>query len=384
MNAVRGERLALRNGVVFDSLTGSFRPGDLVMANGRITGLGRDAGSSDVEFDVTGAIISPGLIDMHAHVFSGQDLGVDADVSGPRSGTTTYVDAGSAGAHLWGAMHHEIAARATRIAAFINIASIGTTSIRLQGELRTAAYTDVDECVAAASDPARPAVGVKVRASLDVAGDQADLAVAAGRLAADTLGLPLMVHLGPAPATLEKILDALGPGDILTHCFTHFSANGMVRDGQILDAVMAARDRGVLFDVGHGASGFDVATASAALCAGFLPDTISTDLHVYSAEHVIDLPAVLTRFLAIGAPLPEVLRRATATPAAVLGLLEQGVGHLRVGGRADVAVLRVLESPHQFVDAAGTALRSSDRLVVEHTVRDGSLVFSRTATKENS
>lgn len=365
--------LALRNGRVFDAATGRLTAGEVGIAGDRIAAVGPSVGAAETSIDIAGAVVAPGLVDLHAHVFSGQDLGLDADVIGPPSGTTTFVDAGSAGAHLWGAMQQEIATRSTRILALVNIASIGTTSIRLSGELKHPAYADADACVAAMRS--RSPAGVKVRASNDVAGEHADAALAAGRRAADELGVPLMVHLGPPPSQIDTILDTLRTGDILTHCFTHFAANGVVRDGRIAASARAARERGVLFDVGHGASGFDVTTARAALAMDFPPDTISTDLHRYSMDHVIDLPAVLTRFLALGLPLEDALRRATRAPAAALGLLDQGIGTLVAGGVADVAVLRVVNDPHTFVDAAGTLLPAPERLVIEHTIRAGVPVF---------
>lgn len=371
--------LAIRGGLIFDALGESLAPGDVLVKDGVVIALGPDVPDVTARdtIDATGAIVSPGLVDMHVHIFRGQDLGIDAGQIGPRAGTTTFVDTGSAGAHLWEAFHHVTAQLPQRVRAFINIATIGTTSIVLQGELATGRYIDVDACVAAARSQF-PAVGVKVRASKDVASVNADPALRAARRAADELGRPLMVHLGPAPSEVETILDELRVGDILTHCFTAFAENGLLVDGALRPCVVAARERGVLFDVGHGASGFDSATASQALQLGFLPDTISTDLHAYSVGHVIDLPSVLTRFLALGASLEDVLVRATARPAAVLGLVGEGVGCLRVGGVADIAVLRLIDEDVEFVDVRGRPFSGRRRLTVSATVQAGE-VLHRTA-----
>ena len=163
------DQLVIRNGVVFDSIDGTFRPGDVIVSDGRVTAIGAGAPAQPgaVTIDVAGAIVAPGLVDMHTHIFRGQDLGIDAAAIGPPTGTTTFVDTGSAGAHLWGAFHTAIADVPQRVLAFINIATVGTTSILLQGELATGRYVDTAACVAAARE--RPAVGVKVRASCDVA-----------------------------------------------------------------------------------------------------------------------------------------------------------------------------------------------------------------------
>ncbi len=371
--------LAIRNGTIFDARDGTFSRGDVFVSDGRIIGI--ETGPSEADavetIDAGGAVVAPGLVDMHTHIFCGQDLGVDAAEIGPRAGTTTFVDTGSAGAHLWGAFHAVVARLPQRVLAFINISTVGTTSIRLQGELFTGRYIDHDACVAAARSDHR-AVGVKVRASRDVASTNADPALRAARAAADELGLPLMVHLGPAPSDVETILGELRQGDILTHCFTAFAENGLLDGTGLRRAVVEARERGVLFDVGHGASGFDSTSARSAVELGFLPDTISSDLHTYSVDHVVDLPTVLTRFVALGVSVADVLSRATYAPAAALGLTGDGVGHLRVGGVADIAVLRIANEPVEFVDANGTAFSGRQRVVVDTTIQGGTVLYRRT------
>jgi dihydroorotase len=260
-----------------------------------------------------------------------------------------------------------------RVVPFINISTIGITSMIHEGELATPAYADVDACVAAVAAIPR-AAGVKVRASENVGHEHTEAGLRAARAAADQLGLPLMVHLGPAPADVDTILGLLRAGDILTHCFTGFSENGLLLEDQLRPSVVAARERGVIFDVGHGMGGFRYDTARRAIELGFAPDTISTDLHLYSAELVVDLPTTLSRFLAIGMSVPDVLVRATAAPARALSLLDQGVGHLRVGGAGDIAVLRLADEAVDYVDVRGRRYAGSQRLTAEHTIQAGRLV----------
>lgn len=371
--------LLIVNGLLFDSSGGEFRPADVALTGTRVSDISSriDPLTAVQVLDVGGAIVAPGLVDLHAHVFSGQDLGLDADAVGPQSGTTTFVDAGSAGAHLWDAFQFEIAHKNTRILPFVNVATIGTTSIRLRGELSTPSYANVEACVAAMSETSHFPYGVKVRASGDVGGAHSDFALAAGRTIAERLGLPLMVHLGPAPSTRDTILGALRSGDVLTHCFTSYVDNGLIEKGHVAAAVWEARARGVLFDVGHGAAGFDAETAEVAMSDGFVPDTISSDLHTYSREHVVDLPTVMSRFLALGLKAQEVLRRVTWTPANVLDLQGQGIGILQVGGAADVAVLRIVDAAGRFVDTRGRTYGASRRFAVVHTIRAGRLVYQR-------
>lgn len=371
--------LLIANGLLFDSNAGELRPADVALTGARVSDISPhiDPSTAALVMDVGGAIVAPGLVDLHAHVFSGQDLGLDADDVGPRSGTTTFVDAGSAGAHLWDAFQFEIAHKNTRVLPFVNVATIGTTSIRLRGELSTPAYANVEACVAAMSETSHFPYGVKVRASGDVGGSHSDAALGTGRAIADRLGLPLMVHLGPAPCERDAILAVLRSGDVLTHCFTSYVENGLLDNGRVAATVWRARERGVLFDVGHGAAGFDVETAEAAMNDGFLPDTISSDLHTYSRDHVVDLPTVMSRFLALGLQVQDVLRRATWAPANALDLQHQGIGVLQVGGAADVVVLRVLDVADQFVDTRGRTYAVSRRFAVDHTIRAGRVVYQR-------
>jgi dihydroorotase len=171
----------------------------------------------------------------------------------------------------------------------------------------------------------------------------------------------------------------LRSGDVLTHCFTSYVENGLLDNGRVAATVWQARERGVLFDVGHGAAGFDVETAEAAMNDGFLPDTISSDLHTYSRDHVVDLPTVMSRFLALGMQVQEVLRRVTWAPASALDVHHQGIGVLEVGGAADIAVLRVVDGADRFVDTRGRSYPMRRRFAVDHTIRAGRIVYQRAA-----
>lgn len=373
MTGARGAELVVRGGQVFDSVQGTFASADVVVTDGVIAALGPGVAtdySAAETVDATGLLVAPGLVDMHTHVFPGQVDSVPTARFGPTGATTTFVDAGSAGAHLWGAFTLLIDQLDQRVVPFINISTIGITSMMLEGELATPPYVSVEECVAAVSRIPR-AAGVKVRASENVGHEHTEAGLHAARAAADELELPLMVHLGPAPADIDMILGSLRAGDVLTHCFTGFAENGLIVDGALRASVVEARERGVLFDVGHGMGGFRYETAQRAFDLGFLPDTISTDLHAYSADLIVDLPTTLSRFLAIGLSLPEVLTRATAAPARALGLLEQGIGQLKVGGVADIAVLRLSDEPVEYVDVRGNAYAGSRKLTAEHTIQAG-------------
>jgi dihydroorotase len=239
------------------------------------------------------------------------------------------------------------------------------------GELENLAYCDVDACVACAREHADLIAGVKVRAAANVVGANGDEPLRRARAAADRLGLPLMVHLGPAPSDVEVILAALGDGDVLTHCFTGWEGNGLLLDGRVRPSVLAAQRRGVRFDVGHGMGSFDVEVARAMLDQDFAPDAISSDIHAYSREAVGDLPAVMSKFLALGLSLEEVVARATLHPARALGL---EAGTLREGAVADVAVLEVVDGPVEFHDTWGHAFAGQRRLRAVLTIQGGEVV----------
>lgn len=353
---------------------------DVLVVDGRVAAVVPSGASLELpegteRVDVSGLLVTPGLVDLHAHVFVGQDLGVDPDEVGPRSGTTTFVDTGSAGAHLFGAFRRTTIDRAqARVLAFLNISSIGATSIMLAGELENLAYCDEPTAVAAAREHADRVIGIKVRASGNVVGASGSEPMLRARRVADELGLPLMVHLGPAPPGSDEIMATLRAGDVLTHCYTGFEDNRLLVDGGVRESVLEARRRGVVFDVAHGMSAFDAEVAAGMLAEGFRPDTISSDVHAYSIDAVGDLPAVMSKFLALGMELAEVVACATAAPARHAGLLADGVGTLRVGAPADVAAFELVEGPVTYGDTRGGTFTGRRRLRTALTVRAGAIV----------
>lgn len=373
------DALLLHGGTVVDpeARGGMRRRADVLVLDGRIAAVEEaplcPEGTRAV--DVSGLLVTPGLVDLHAHVFVGQDLGVDPDVVGPASGTTTFVDTGSAGGHLFGAFRRGTIDRATaRVRAFLNISSIGATSILLAGELENLAYCDEDVAAICATEHADLVIGIKVRASGNVVGASGAEPMLRARRVADRLGLPLMIHLGPAPPGSEEIMAQLHAGDVLTHCFTGFEDNRLFLDGRVRESVLAARERGVVFDVAHGMSAFDAEVASEMLAAGFLPDTISSDVHAYSLDAIGDLPAVMSKFLALGMDVDDVIDRTTLKPAQHAGLAADGVGTLRVGAPADVAAFELVEGPIAYADTRGGTFSGSRRLRAALTVRAGAIV----------
>ena len=361
---------------VFDADAGVIRPGSVAVVDGRFAAVPEVMTDRWRVIDASGCVIVPGLIDLHTHVFDGQDLGVAIDRVAPRSGVTTVVDAGSSGAHLLGAFRRAVTdLHDVDVIAFLNVSSIGTTSIMLAGELHEL-YVDADTAVAAVEAAPDLVAGIKVRASGNVGGTFTDRALDIAREVADRVGKPLMVHLGPAPSAVRRILGLLREGDILTHAFTGWEGNTILSGTGVIPEAREARARGVVFDLAHGMSGVSFDVLRAAVADGFPPDTISTDLHAYSTTQVIDLPSVLGKCVSLGMSIPDVLRAATQTPAAVLGIPR---GTLRVGAVADLAVLRIGSGDGAVhADAFGGEVATTMTFTPTLTMRAGRIVYERT------
>jgi dihydroorotase len=354
---------------------------DVGMDGGLVAALDADipADAGREVLDATGLLVLPGLVDLHTHVFFGQDLGVDADTHALAAGTTTAIDAGSAGAHLFGAFEaSSIRPSRERILAYLNISTIGTTSILLAGELENLAYCSVDACVECVEANRDVLIGVKVRASGNVVGESGLEPVVRARHAAERLDTPMMVHIGPSPPPLGDIVDQMRPGDVLTHAFNGWDNRLLDPWGKPRPEAWALKDAGVVLDVGHGMAGFDAEVAAALIEAGVTPDTISTDIHAYSAPYVVDLPTTMSKLMALGMSLPDVVAAATEHPAAAIGRKGE-LGVLRAGGAADLALLELERGTFRFEDSPpiGTERHSfegHERLVCRATVRGGVVV----------
>jgi len=354
------ETLTLKGGRVIDPASGRNDIADLRIADGRIAAIAPDLPADGGQvFDATGAIVTPGLIDMHTHAYwGGTLLGVNADKIGPATGVTSWVDCGSAGAATFeGFLHHVIRPSRTRILPFVNLSYIGLTpagnlSVDV-GELFDWRFADLGELERVNAEFPGEIVGVKLRASNNACGQNGPVVLPLAREAADRLGVPLMIHIGTAPPVIEEVLPFLREGDILTHIY-NASAGGCVLDanGHLRPAMREALTRGVRMDVGHGGGSFSFDVAERAMDQGLLPDAISTDLHAHNIDGpVYDLPTVIAKFLLLGMSLEDVLSRVTHRPADIIR--QSALGRLLPGGVADVAVFRLEDGSLPLEDSRG-------------------------------
>ncbi|MFN2630019.1 MAG: amidohydrolase/deacetylase family metallohydrolase [Gaiellaceae bacterium] len=367
--------LAVAGGRLLDPARGLDEFGTVAIRGGRIVEAEHGVPARRT-LDATGLLVVPGLVDLHTHVYWGvSHYGVDVDAHCLAHGTTTAVDAGSAGARtLPGFRRYVIERAATRVLAYLHVAVEGMIS-PLVGELEDLRWASPDECVARAKEHADLVVGVKVRLGYQMVGQDPEPALRAAREAADRLELPLMVHVIDLPRPLSWLLPFLDRGDVVTHCF-HGEAGGTILDerGRVLQVVLAARERGVLFDVGHGVGSFAFRVGRAALEQDFAPDTISSDIHAYNVRGPVhDLPTTLSKLLHLGMPLADVVRAATAAPAAAVRR-EPELGSLAPGRVADVALLGLAAGPATLTDAAGESVRAERQLVAHGVVRAGEVV----------
>ncbi len=367
--------LVLKGGHVIDPRNKRDGVFDIAVRQGRVAAIDRNL-SGEREIDVSGLYVTPGLIDLHVHVFYNTaipdawagDNSVQPDAFSFRTGVTTMVDAGSSGWRNFEAFRTTVIDRAkTRVLAFINIAGYGMISDMVeQGDF------DPAQVARLARKHADVVVGVKTAHYRKPDWEAVDRAVEAGRLA----GLPVMVDFGnflPERPFYRLVGERLRPGDIATHMF-RAPVPWVDSSGKLYGYLGEARRRGVRFDVGHGGGSFVFRNAAPAVAQGFYPDSISTDLHTGSMNGaMIDMPTTMSKMLALGMPLIEVVRASTSTPAEMIRRSE--LGHLGEGAPADIAVWRLQKGSFRFADAGGGALSGDSRLFCELTVKAGQIVW---------
>jgi dihydroorotase len=372
--------LVITGGTLVDTAQGLHARRDVAFAGGKVAAVeGRiDPSHAAETINAAGSMVVPGLIDAHVHVFEGvSHYGINADETCLARGATTVVDAGSAGADTFtGFRKYVIEASETRILAHMNISSMGMIS-REVGELDDIKWASVPKALEAIERNRDVVLGVKVRLTKNsIVGKNAGLKpLFLAREAADAAGLPIMVHPQDSWAeSLDQVLAVMREGDVMTHMY-HGRPHGILDENRkIRESVRAARDRGVVFDVGHGEGSFDWDICETALDQDFRPTMISSDLHQYNVNGpVFDLTTTISKFLMLGIPLDEALSMITSIPAQVVGM-EGQIGTLTVGAEGDAVVLEMAEGDFTFQDSRRESRQGALKLEPRVVVRAGKRV----------
>lgn len=328
----------------------------LVDGRGRISALGPnlDASGSVRRVEGHGAWISPGWIDLHAHVWhGGTDISVRPQLCGMERGVTTIVDAGSAGeANFHGFREYIIEPSRERIKAFLNLGSIGLVACNRVSELSDIRSIDIDRIIACYQENREHIVGLKVRASHVITGSWGVTPVKLGKKIAKILKVPMMVHVGEPPALYDEVLEILGPGDIVTHCFNGKAGSSIIEDEDLFELAERCAGEGIRLDIGHGGASFSFRVAEVAIARGLLPFSISTDVHLRSMnQSVWDLGTTMSKLLSVGMPFEKVVEAVTQAPASVIRLPMDNL--LSVGARAEFTLFDLIDSELRVFDSLG-------------------------------
>ncbi len=372
--------LLLKGGYVIDSRNRISAVRDVAIASGKVAAVAANIAPAEAfkVVDASGYIVTPGLVDIHVHVYAGTgerrsyagDNSLYPDGFTLRSGVTTIVDAGSSGWKSFEDFKDRIIDRSrTRVLAMLNIVGAG-----MRGEKYEQNLADMEAKPTAdmALRHKGIVVGIKTAHYAGPEWAPVERAVEAGTEA----GIPVMVDFGanrPERPMAELVTKKLRPGDIYTHAYSGLR-NELSASGRVNPGMWEGRKRGVIFDVGHGGGSFAWRIAVPAMKEGFLPDSISTDLHIGSMNSGMkDMLNIMDKFLAMGMSLDDVVLRSTWNPAKEIG--QQQLGHLSVGAPADIAVLALEKGTFGFVDMYGARLKGTQKLTCELTLRDGKVVY---------
>ncbi|MGE0768173.1 MAG: amidohydrolase/deacetylase family metallohydrolase [Hyphomicrobiaceae bacterium] len=369
--------LILKGGHVIDPSQGIDGVMDVAFSGAKVAAVAKNlkAGPATETRGVAGHIVSPGLIDLHTHVYwGGTSLGIDADEFCRTSGVTTSIDTGSAGpGNFAGFRKHVIERSQARILAYLHVSFAGIyafSKTHMIGESKNMELMAPREAAAVADANRDVIVGIKVRVGLHASGDQGSAPLNIALQVADEIGMPLMCHIDHPPPSYEEVIGMLRPGDVLTHAFRPFPNAPVTAQGKVKDAVREARARGVLFDIGHGKGSFSFKTARAMIANGFLPDTISSDVHALCIDGpAYDQVTTMSKFLCMGLPLPEVIKQSTVNAA--MALKRPELGSLKPGSVGDATILSVKEGEFDYEDVLGEHMTGTKRIVADATVIAG-------------
>jgi dihydroorotase len=368
--------LLLSGGTVLNPATGINQKLDVGVANGHIAAIHADLPRADAKkvLDVGGCYVTPGLIDFHVHSYWGVNpYGCNLDALCLATGVTTTMDAGSAGpTNFLGFRKLVYEQSKTRMLNFVALAQHGV--LNAPGELLLLGFADSDGAAETVGNNRDVSVGIKVRLHKKAIGENSREALRLAIKAGEATSTPIMVHVGDTAIGMDEIADTLRPGDVITHCYTPQKPSIIDESGKLLPLVRKAKERGVIFDVGHAGGHFDFNLVRRAMSEGIVPDVISSDLHGRLSQPgfgiVGDLLTTLTKFLLLGLSFDEIISKCTVDAARVVGWQDR-IGSLEVGREADVAVLQVVDEPIKLRDSVGGEMTHKQRIAAKWTIRAG-------------
>ena len=349
-----------------------FKDGRVVEVNDKL-----DHALAEKVYDISDNIITPGLIDLHTHIYwGGTSIGIDPTDYARRCGTTTMVDAGTAGAgNFVGFREHIIKPTRPRILAYLNISFAGIFAFSdtvMVGESEDVRLLHPRACLNVANLNKDFLVGIKVRVGARASGSMGHAPLDIALEVAEEAGLPVMCHLDWPPPSPIEVINRLREGDVLTHCFRPFPAAPARSDGRIREEILEARERGVIFDIGHGVGSFGFETAETMLNAGFLPDAISSDVHSLSIKGpAYDQLVTLSKFLHLGMSITDIIAASTTGPARAIR--RPDLGTLSPGSIGDATILSIEKGEFIFTDSLGHTRSGEKKFTLKGIVLDGEM-----------
>ena len=369
--------LIVKGGTVVDPSQNLHALSDVAIEEGKIAKIAVDIPADEAKrvLEVKGKMVTPGIIDIHTHVYSGvTDNGVDPDIGGVRAGVTTMVDAGSSGCDTFqGFPQHIIPNTSTEIIVFLHICRTGLAT---NPDIFSPQSIDLDKTIETITNSNGVITGVKARMvspALEIMG--IEMPKMAKRAAVEA-GVPLMVHIGDTlkrydPNVIRELLPILDKGDIVTHYFTGNPGGVLDADGKLVPEAKEAHDRGVWLDTAHGRMNFTFDVADKVLDQGVLPHCISTDLTVPGRQITVhSMTEMMTRFLAMGFTFDQVVTMSTENPAKAVGVADR-LGTLAVGKQADISVLEIKEGNWMVYDIVGDGKKSDKAVIPIMAIKKG-------------
>ena len=372
-------KLLIFGGIIVDPASNVNASGDVWIDGDKISDVNSEQNSEAVtSIDVTGCYVFPGLIDYHTHLFyGGTAIGVSPDLALLPQGVTTAVDQGSAGViNFERFMDSVVARQTTRIFGYLHVNPTGLASLPHSPEDVDPAHYDLQQSRNLFEQYAGQLLGLKIRSSREIVKELGLQPLRQTIHLAEQLGCRVVVHTTNPPTSVGELADLLRAGDVYTHMYQGKGSSIIADDGKLAASIRQARERGVVFDTADGRAHYALGVAAAALADGFMPDIISTDLtlgNVYDPS-VFGLPFIMSKYLALGISLADVVNACTAAPAKLLGM-EGKLGTLTPGAYADVSVFRLVKKRAQFTDFTGQTLVCEQLLVPQLTVSHGKVVY---------